>query len=185
MLGLCIYLKPFVAPRLNCAVSHVRICLLPVRVGLRLYTHVGACFSAGYRKVWQIPYRESFKEQNCYVAKQNLLLFRVILKPIDTTQPILQVRTVFFLSYSFKFTRFAKFCKLFVFSLCIFYSLEPCKVWIFLKRILTNSLIQYFWQRAFSYQIWFVVSNLAVRAWVAGFFFLLKGNQVPVSHACL
>lgn len=83
--SLYIYLKPCVVPCLKCNVSHFSVCILSVCVCLCLYAHVGACFNAGYRKVWQIPYCKSLKEQKCYVAKQNLLLFSVILKPIDTT----------------------------------------------------------------------------------------------------
>lgn len=77
------------------------------------------------------------------------------LRPADTVWPILQERWFFFISYLFKFTRFAEFCKFFVFSLCIFYSLEPCKIWIFFKYcILTTSLTQYFWQKAFTCHVW-------------------------------
>lgn len=54
------------------------------RVYVCVYVHAGACFNAEYRKVWQIPYCKSWKEQKCDVAEQVLLLFSVILKSTDT-----------------------------------------------------------------------------------------------------
>jgi len=80
MLGLCIYLKLLLCPVWNVkfSTSVYESCVTCV------CAHVGACLNAGYRKVWQIPYCKSWKEQKCDVAKQVLLLFSVILKPIDT-----------------------------------------------------------------------------------------------------
>lgn len=56
-----------------------------VCVCMCVHEHVHACFNAGHRKGLQIPYCKSLKQQQCYVAESNLLLFSVIiLKPIDT-----------------------------------------------------------------------------------------------------
>lgn len=53
---------------------------------------------------------------------------RVAVLALCSISLVLPERSLFFISYSFKLTGFAKFCKHFVFSLCIFYSLEPCRM---------------------------------------------------------
>lgn len=41
--------------------------------------------NAGHRKGLQIPYCQSLKQQQCYIAEPNSLLFSVIiLTPVDT-----------------------------------------------------------------------------------------------------
>lgn len=101
------------------------------------------------------------------------------LKPSDALQPLPQLKQFCFIYYSFQFTRFAKFCKLCVFSLCIYFFFFT--VWILAKseyffkcRVLTGSLTPYFQQLD-------AVSSLPAGPLCPPS--LLEGNQVPLRHA--